>query len=215
MDAELMKIVDMGSKIFRDEDDMKGQMKDWYVGEKARFEFCCPCCQNCYQTEKEYKVGLDYIRDSAKIEIFYKLRSWAGSLFQGIPIVGRFIYNKAWRKLEDREDAVDIKKEEKAKLKAFEEVQDKFMKCTKCGRYSCIACYTDGLCGFCAGTAGIGSELAREFDKQIADAEKMFAKLIEEHPENKEIYMKQLEEQKKQIEEAKQEAERGMREEDS
>ncbi len=210
MDSQLEKIVLQGTWSRVEDPSIGKEMKDDAVGERTQYVFTCPYCDREYKTEKTYRVTDNYVTDSIKINIFFRISEFFWDTLGEIPVVGDYLRRRADDKLDAIEDGIENRKDRKTLLKAFEEIRHNFAKCTQCGRYTCKECMVDGICGFCrdgavtrdgasVGKSQASSELSAEYQKQIDDLEKMYAEMIKQNPAQKEMFEKQLEDQKRQI----------------
>ncbi len=217
MNPKLEEIALQGTWLRREDRSMGQEMKDDLVGERTRYAFYCPYCDREFVTQKEYRVTDNYITDSIKTGIFWRISEFFWDTLGAIPIIGYYLRRRADDRLERFEDKLEDRKDSKTLIKAFQDVQGNFIRCKRCGKYTCTECMVDGICGFCRDTAKsaggqatgasrAGGELAAEYDKQIEELEKMHADLIARTPSQKEMLEQQLEEQKKQLRAAQKQA---------
>lgn len=149
MDAELEKIALSGSWADRGSDTLGDEIKEDTVGDRRKYVFYCPYCDNEFVTDKRYRVTGNVVSESVKTGCFWKIQELIWETFYRIPVIGHYLGERAERKLEEKEDRMEDRKDHKTLLKAFEEVKDNFVQCSKCGRYTCESCMQENVCGFC------------------------------------------------------------------
>ncbi len=220
MNPRLEEIALQGTWLRKEDRSMGQEMKDDLVGERTRYVFYCPYCDKEFVTQKEYRVTDNYLTESIKTGISWRISEFFWDTLGAVPVIGYYLRRRADDRLDRLEEKMEDRRDNKTLLKAFGEVQDSFIRCKKCGKHTCTDCMVDGICGFCrdradtaistsAGASQAGSELAAEFDNQIKELEKMYADLIAQSPGQKEMLEKQLEEQKNQIRAAQKQAMEG------
>lgn len=144
---------------------MMDEMKEDYLGGKARFVFPCFSCGANVTTQRKYSTSDDYVTDSLKEGASDVAEGISAKLFGWIPLFGRYFRDRTERKIEQVEDSAAENKMFKVQTRAYEEIKDKFHKCTQCGTYACSSCFADGLCQNCRTMA--------DAQKQIEAAKKL------------------------------------------
>lgn len=211
MDKSLEAIVYNGFALTKDDQSISQEITDDIKGISAVYSFGCPLCNKTFQTSKKYRVTDNYVTDRIKSGIFFKISEFIWDTIGNIPLIGYYLRKRADAKVDKLEENIENKKDRKVLEKAFEEVKLNFVKCSSCENYSCSACNDGNICSECSDNSSVDddeavSELTAAFDQQIKDAESMYQQLIDQNPENKDMYMQQFEEQKKQIITAKEQA---------
>jgi hypothetical protein len=148
MDEKLNQLITAAQPEDMD-DGMMDEMKEDYLGGKARYVFPCFSCGTEVKTQNKYWTSDNYVTDSVKQGAADAAEGLSAKLFGWIPLFGRYFKDRAERKIESMEDKADENKMFKFQQKAYEEVKDQFHRCTKCGTYACSSCFADGLCQNC------------------------------------------------------------------
>ena len=164
MDQKLEELISAGLP----EDTPEGmldEMKEDYLGGKARYVFPCYGCGASVTTQKAYWSSDNYVSDSVKEGISDGAQSVLGSLVGWVPLFGRYFRDRAERKVEAMREGEQENKMRKIQGQAFEEIKGQFNKCTRCGAWACSACFSEGLCGNC--------KTIVEAERQVEAAKKM------------------------------------------
>ncbi len=116
-------------------------------GASAKYVFTCLSCGQQMVTRQEYPTGQNSIVGGT---ITGTMASSLSSIFYRIPVVGSIIGGIISRTVAERQSQSQGADMEQSKNRAFEELRDRFVQCTRCGNWACVSCVVNGLCRSCA-----------------------------------------------------------------
>lgn len=149
MDEALKRVQMAGYPQMASSQGVIDQTKADYLGSKAPFVFTCFRCQKTYKTGSEFKLTDNYLEQQAKWKASGFIQNFLYKILGSIPVIGYRLSQTAAQAASDKIYGGGADRMEKAKEEAFAEVQDNFVKCSKCGEYGCKDCSKGGVCKIC------------------------------------------------------------------
>lgn len=146
-DEQVLEFVKKSNPVIRSDEGFD-RLKKELLGSKAQYEFQCESCSNTVVTDESYSADEGRVvrgmRRRALYTVLYKVRSY----LYPIPYVGSLLSGllpSTW----ELDSYTSVSSQKKAKLAAWEEIKDKFHRCSKCGQFVCASCFKNGKCADC------------------------------------------------------------------
>jgi hypothetical protein len=190
VDSTLNTVILSGTPMAK-KDSLGNDMSGYYLGGTARWRFICPGCSREYETVREYRTTDSALVEGAVLGGLANLRRSIQSAIHLLPIIGRFLNDRVQRRIAARMDALHGQRRYSLQSAAFDEIRHRFSICGKCGAYSCSACFSNGLCGACAGRGESAGGAAAEIDSQVQQIEETYRALIAANPTQRETFEQQ------------------------
>ncbi|MBN1434615.1 hypothetical protein JW921_07635 [Candidatus Fermentibacterales bacterium] len=149
MDKALRKIALGGRWADRSGRSISDDLKDDTIGDRRPYIFFCPYCDREFRTRRKYRVTGNMASEAVRSGIFWGFRDLIWSTLHRIPIIGQYLGDAAERSVVEQEERMEERRDDRTLLQAFREVEESFVRCGRCGGYTCESCMENGVCGFC------------------------------------------------------------------